>query len=288
MSPGTAVITLDGICQAQAAKTKECKTEITRAEFERLMDTLSLQRTGQAWQSVPPQARWQLAMQYSRLLVAGNEAEKQGLQNTPEGQSLIRFAQLEALTTELTRELQKKAKPTPEEMRKYYDGNPERFSELALQRIQIPILSKAEGKPDIEGLRKVAEDLRQRASAGGDFKALQAEAFKTIGQQDPPEVKLALQPELLLPPAHSVVRQLKPGEVSQVIQDAGGFYIYRLDATHLIPFEQEQVEIRDLLAGQTAQRELQKLIGSATPTLNPKYFEQAPQSSQANMPSTTR
>ncbi|MGH9530013.1 MAG: hypothetical protein ACRD2S_08875, partial [Terriglobales bacterium] len=62
MAANPAVITIKGVCEASAAErtpaTKsagpECKTVVTRAEFEKLVDTLK----------VPPQAEKQFATQY--------------------------------------------------------------------------------------------------------------------------------------------------------------------------------------------------------------------------------
>jgi hypothetical protein len=278
VAPEAVIITLNGVCAAPEAKPGDCKTTITRAEFETLMDVLSRQRTGQSWKTVPLQARLQLAMQYSRLLVVANAAEKQNLQGSPEGRELIRFSRLQALMEELTREYQRTAHPGPEEVRKFYDDNPERFTTLALERIQIPV-ANAQNDSDVAGLRKLAQDLRQRAAQGADFKTLQAEAYQKIAQSDPPEIKVILQPETLLAPAHNVVRQLQPGELSPVVQDQAGFYLYKLDARQKLSFEQEKDEIQELITGQTAQMEIQKLLGSAAPTLNPDYFGPAPQHS---------
>lgn len=268
VSPDAAVITLEGLCNTPSAETDKCKTVITRAEFETLMAVLSRQRNGQAQKAIPPEAKRELAIQYSRLLVFADQAEKQGLQDTPDGKELIRFVRLQALTEQMARALQQKAEPTPEEIKSYYEHNPERYTEWNLQRIVIPLSHKAEDQA-----KKVANDLRLRASAGGEFDALEKEAYAKVGMPNPPTAKLRLMPGTSLPEAHSAVYRLKPGEVSPVIEDSTGFYIYKLDSSSLVPLDRNETEIHELLVAQKTRQAAEKLIGSSTPTLNPEYFE---------------
>lgn len=275
VAPGAPVITVDGVCRTPSAKGSECKTVITRGEFERLITVLSRPRNGQAQKSIPPEAKRELAIQYSRLMLFADLAEKEGLQNTPEGRELIHFLRLQAMTEELARSLQQKAAPTPEEVRRYYDHNPERYTQWELQRIVVPRSANSENQPNKEELKKLAEDLRQRASQGSDFEVLQKEAYEKTGMEHEPGVKLVLVPGTSLPEAHSAVYRLKPGELSSIIEDPAGFYIYKLDASTLTPFDRNKAEIQELLAGQKAQETIRQLVESNKVHLNSNYFEPA-------------
>ena len=270
VAPGHAVITVDGVCKAPDAKTGECKTVITRTEFERLVAVLS--RNGQDQQAIPPQAKRQLAIQYSRLMLFADLAEKEGLQNSPEGEELIRFVRLQALTEELARTLQQKAVTTSEEVKNYYDHNLDRYTEWNLQRIVVP-LSTVESQAKQEELKQLAEEFRKRASNGANFDALQNEAFEKAGIKDPPSAKLVLKPGASLPETHSVVYRLKPGEMSNVIEDRTGFYIYKLESSNVVPLDQNKAAIEGLLAGQKAQEAIRKLTESNKVHLNSNYFE---------------
>jgi hypothetical protein len=288
VSPDAAVITLEGLCNAPHGETAECKTVITRAEFETLMTVLSRQRNGQAQKAIPPEAKRELAIQYSRLLVFADQAEKQGLQDTPDGKELIRFVRLQALTEQMARAMQQKAEPTSEEIKSYYEHNQERYTEWNLQRIVIPRSHKAEDQAKKESLKKLADDLRLRASTGGEFDALEKEAYARIGMPNPPTAKLVLMPGTSLPEAHSAVYRLKPGEVSPVIEDSTGFFIYKLDSSSLVPLDRNETEIHELLVAQKTRQAAEKLIGSSTPTLNPEYFEPVAQHPASNTPSPKR
>jgi hypothetical protein len=105
------------------------------------MSVLSRQRNGQAQQSIPPEAKRQLAIQYSRLLLFDDLAEKQGLQDTAEAKELIHLLRLQAMTEELGRSIQQKSAPTSAEIQSYYDHNPDRYTEWNLQRVVVPFKS---------------------------------------------------------------------------------------------------------------------------------------------------
>src|SRR3954463_8473160 len=85
--PATAaVLTIDGVCEPQAkapaaAKATSapkaatnCKTVITKAQFEQLANNLA--------PNITPQMKKQLASVLPRLMAMSNEAKKEGLENT--------------------------------------------------------------------------------------------------------------------------------------------------------------------------------------------------------------
>jgi hypothetical protein len=64
VAPDTPVITINGSCEnppADKASDANCKTVITRAEFEKIMDAVQ--------PNMPPRARRQFATRYSNALV---------------------------------------------------------------------------------------------------------------------------------------------------------------------------------------------------------------------------
>ena len=91
--PDAAVITLIGVCPAQpelgaakapAAETPaaDCKTVITKAEFESLIHNLT--------PNVTPQAKKQLAGMLPQLLAMSNEARKKGMDQTPQFEDRVK------------------------------------------------------------------------------------------------------------------------------------------------------------------------------------------------------
>ena len=88
--PDGAVITIQGLCDnppADKTKASGCKTVITRAEFEKLVDALA--------PNMAPPARRQLATRYAMGLVMAHEAHKMGLDQGPRFEELLRVARVQ-------------------------------------------------------------------------------------------------------------------------------------------------------------------------------------------------
>src|SRR6185312_14503320 len=102
VAPGTPVITIAGLCdKPSASKAADCKTVVTRAEFEQLVNTVA--------PTIAPPARKQLATQYGMALVMVHKAHQMGLDQGPKFQELMRVARIGVLTKELSQSLQDEA-----------------------------------------------------------------------------------------------------------------------------------------------------------------------------------
>ena len=77
-----------------------------------------------------------------------------------------------------------------------------------------------------------------------------------------------------LPPGHTSVLDLKPGEVSPVLVDPNGYFIYRLRSKGILSLDQARSEIREILCSQRAQTEMRNVIDSETATFDEGYFAQ--------------
>jgi len=286
--PNTPVITVEGLCAPGAAgsagaqsKTTAgakpgCKTVVTRAEFDQLAETLN----------VAPPMRRQLATAYPRLLLFAEQAKKEGLDKEPHYREMMRFASLQILAQDFTRAVQKNAANIPEaDLEQYYKNNQAKFQQADLQRIFIPRTKQHEPppanassqKPDTAAeeaaMKDLAEKLHQRAVAGEDFTKLQKEAFQAAGlKAAEPTVSLGKITRGNLPGTHEKVFDLKPGQVSELIADPGGYYVYKSVSQQEIPFAQAKAEIRTTLQAQRMQERMESLINSIHPQLNPEYF----------------
>jgi hypothetical protein len=282
----------------QASKTPaaDCKTVITKAEFERLANGLA--------PNVTPQLKHQLATVYPRLLAMSQAAEKKGLENTPRFKETMKFAKMQILTNELQHNIQEEAAKVPEQdITDYYKKNPEAYEQYNLDRLFVARLKQAESDAkENEGddkdekltpeqqkakeeqdkakeaqgeqeMTKLAESLRARAAAGEDFIKLQKEAFETAGMKiESPTINLPKIRRAGLPAAHAAVFDLKPGEVSQVISDSGGHYIYKLNSKEQIPQDQVKDEIKATLQNQRTREAMDKYQNSFQVETNEAYF----------------
>jgi hypothetical protein len=292
VAPTDPVITVSGVC-ADASKTGDsCKTVITKEQFEKLANSLQPNMT--------PPVRRQLATAYARMLVMSAEAEKRGLDKRPQFDETLRFARMQILSQQLTRDLQEESQKVPDvDIEKYYKENAGAYDEATLLRIFIPkskqipppklaapaakagtAAAKAKEKPidpaarekaAQEAMTKVAADLRARAVNGEDFEKLQKEAFVSAGlKSSAPPTKMDKVRQTTLPLSHKSVIDLKPGEVSAVIDDPSGHYIYKLVSKQTLSLDAVKPEIRNTMSSQRYRDAMQPF--QASPDLNHAYF----------------
>jgi hypothetical protein len=285
--------------KTSAAKTGtgDCKTVITKAEFERLATAVA--------PTVTPQVKKQLAGVLPRFIGMSSAAKKQGMDKTPQFEETVKFAKMQILTTQLQRKIQEDASKVPQEdIDKYYQANAATFEQFNLDRLFVPRTKQAGGEAAEEekdeekdaklsddakkakeaeekakaeegeqAMSKLAESLRVRAAAGEDFAKLQKEAFDAAGMKiESPTVNLPNVRRTGLPPAHVAVFELKPGDVSQVISDAGGHYIYKLNSKDHLSLDQAKNEIHSKLQNDRTREMMEKVSNSFKVETNEAYF----------------
>jgi parvulin-like peptidyl-prolyl isomerase len=285
----TPVITIEGVCQAPAAD-KSCRTVVTREEFERTTQALQPQ--------MPQQFQRQFANNYARLLVLAYQARQRSLEKTPRFDQLTQLSHMQILQQLLSQAVQDEAKNVPDaDLQKYYGENKANFEEAELVRLYVPKDRAPAPKPaaaktaggkslgaapakasaskadDDAFMKSVAAKLHARAVAGEDFDALQKEAFAAARlKAGSPSTKLGKITRSAVPSPHRAVFDLKPGEVSQLLAESNGFYIYKLVSRRDIPLEEVKEQIVNTLQGQRFQQKMQELMTSAKPQFNETYF----------------
>ncbi len=325
-----AVITVDGVCPAtpkpaaakgtaaaakpatakSATKPADCKTVITRAQFEKIANGVA--------PNITPQLKKQLASVLPKFIAMSAEARKRGLDKTERFKETVKFAQMQILTQELQQSIQKDAANVPEnEIAAYYKEHPENFEQYSLDRLFVPRTKQGDAlknedagagddddkdkakdadkdknaKPTDEeakakadeqkkkqeaaeaDMTKLADALRARAAGGEDFTKLQKEAFEAAGMKiESPTVNLPKVRRTGLPPAHAAVFDLKSGDVSQVISDTGGHYIYKVNGKEQLPLDQVKDEIHSTLQNQRTREMMDKVNGSFKSEVNEAYF----------------
>ena len=270
-----------------ATSTSDCKTEITRAQFDKFIKAV--------FPTTPPsQARRRIAMQYVGLLTAANEGAKLGVQNEPgfpdQVNQQLAIARLQVLAQDAQRKLQAEAQNVSDaEVKNYYDQNPSAFEEVTLTRIFVPrsptaapaATPAAQGatsspSPDAEA---VAKDARQQLVNGTDPEKVEKSAYDQLkNTTTPPTTKFGAKRRGTLPPAHEQkIFALKPGEVSDVISDSVGFVIYRIDSRQQLPFDQVKDEVKRKITQQRMEDAQQKMASATNKTeYNDAYFGPEP------------
>lgn len=283
VAPDAAVLTIKGLCSRPAsnagpeAANSACETVITRAQFEKLVDAIQ--------PAMDAQSKRQFATAYPQTLMMAHEAEERGLDKQPRFEERLRFARIQILSQELVHQIQEDAAQVPEtDIEDYYHKHTSEFEEGKLERIVIPNRRqmKSEGTSSAADAAKAAEDamaqeaeiLHQRALQGEDFTKLQKEAFAFAGVSgnNSPNPMMDNMRRRGLPLAHAAVFDLKPGQVSAVLSDATGHYIYKLDSKSIAPLDAVRQEIRNTLRRERVQRMIQSVQQPYTTEVNRAYF----------------
>src|SRR5580700_1147439 len=328
VSENAVVLTVKGVCAATpqtaaasktgasktvtAKKPADCKTEITRAQFEKLTSALQ-----PGANPLTPQQRRQLANQLPQLMALSEAAKAKGLDKSTQFLETMKFVKMRVLTSELQRTLQEDAdKVPPAKVTEYYKNNQEAYEQFSLDRLFIPRFKQAEPENKDQAketeklteeqqkakeaadqakreqgeqeLNKLADSLQARAAAGEDFAKLQKEAFEAAGTKVAnPTVNLPKVRRTGLPPAHAAIFDLKVGEVSAVISDNGGHYIYKVVSKEVLPLDQVKEEIHNKLKGEQLKEMMDKYTNSYQSVTNEVYFGPAPPAGPARRPRMT-
>jgi hypothetical protein len=283
VAPDAPVITINGLCDnppADKTAASDCKTVVNRDEFEKLVNAIQ--------PMMPPRARRQFAMRYADALVRAQKAQQMGLDQGPQFDLHMKLMRIQVLAQALNQAMQEKASQiSDKDIEDFYNANLVDYEEVDLQRVFVPLtqqlatpktkLSAAEeqkrSKAADATMKSEANKLHTRAVAGEPFKKLQAEAFLVAGiKTKSPTTSMEKTRRNSLPPSQVSVMDLKTGEVSAVLTDQSGYFIYKAGPKQTLPLDEAKEEIRGAMRTKRLQEGMQSIQQSATPTLSDSYF----------------
>jgi hypothetical protein len=289
VGPDDVVITLKNFCVDTAQQGDACKTAITRAQFDKLVDALQ--------PGMSPAIRRNLATRYATMLRMSTQAEKLGLDKQPKYDEMMRYARMQILSQQLSITLQQDAgKISDSDIEDYYKKNELNYEQATFARIFIPRAkqivnspatpmsrekatttpppppTEAQKKAAEQAMDKIAADVRERAAQGEDPDKLQKDAYVAAGLPgNAPNTKMEKVRRTTLPPNHQSIMDLKPGEVSQVISDPNsGHYVYKMISKDTLTIETLKPEIEKIISGQRYRDNMQGFQGNVD--LNDAYF----------------
>ena len=300
VKPDDPVITINGFCPSQTQPDDQCKTVITRAQFEKLAEALQ--------PDMPLPLRLKVADSYARFMRMADAAEKRGLDKTPAFEEEMRFARMQLLSQDLDHALRADANAISEaDLEDYYKKHEPSFEEATVARIFVPHAKQiaadddehadasqpgGERKTDnaetkkaaAAAMTKVAADLRARAMNGENPDKLQIEAYTIAGiPGTSPNTKMQKVRRDTLPPSHERVMEMKPGEVSEVFSDPGGaHFIYKMISKETLSVEDVKSEIREQISNQRYRESMKLFQGDVV--FNDAYFRPPAQSAPAQHP----
>ncbi|HEY7406486.1 MAG TPA: peptidyl-prolyl cis-trans isomerase [Candidatus Angelobacter sp.] len=269
------VITLKGLCAAEKSDNAgTCTTTISKDQFEDVLSAVSL--GGQAFS---PGAMRSVADNYVQNLVLADAAEKAGVDKDPRIQELLRIVRVRTLAEAYRRALEEKYRsPSPEEIQKYYQDNLSKYETVRAERLMIPKFNPRRPKDETGEFQKkaavVAAEIRERAANGEPLDRLQNDAFLKLGITPPailPETGLRRR-STFPPGVEAEVFSLKPGEVSKLQNETGGFVVYRLLDKPTYTLEQVKGEIVRDIYQRKMEVAVKGTLQSVTAEFNDQYF----------------
>ena len=270
------VITVEGVCGPGAAKAGPCRTVITRAEFEDLVEAVNPRMT--------KTERRQLAQNYGRMLALEGEAWRRGIEKKPQMQALLRYVRASALSGGAFRQVLREAGENSEAAQgEYFKANRAMYERFTLERLFIPAMKQqAQAKsleqaasddgidPSLEEMKALAEKMRARAAAGEDMAALEKEIAQQSGLPSVPQVEMNDVLRGTLPKEHNQAFELPAGAASALIADGTGYYVYKVVARKTPDFESVRQQVAVEMENQRAAAAMKNIEHVA---INDTYFE---------------
>ncbi|MFZ0285009.1 MAG: peptidylprolyl isomerase, partial [Terriglobales bacterium] len=248
----------------------------------------------------PARSRRSFADRNAHSLVMSQKAESMGLDKNENFEERMKLARIQILAQELGRALQEQASQiSDKDIDDYYHANQAKFEEVDVDRIYVPksrTPPESAKTPSEEQERKFQEEsekimkaeadkLRARAVAGTEFNKLQEEAFEAAGiKSGAPNTAMGKVRRNVLAQNQTIIMDLKPGEISPVITDPNGFFIYKVKAKSTVPLDQAREEIKGTLRSERMQEAMEAVNKSVTLTFDNDYFGPEPPSRGFMMP----
>jgi hypothetical protein len=272
ISPAAPVITVEGFCPGKQATGPDCKTEVSRAEFDKLAHALN--------PNMPDQTKRQLANVYWRMVVMTYFAKEKGIDKSTLAKETIpevlRFTEMQALSQLLARQLQEDAaNVSAADVQKYYSEHQGNYSVASLQRIFIPKMpASPQDKVNEAAAKAEGQKIATAAKApDADFTKLQKQAYEDLKvSATPPPVDLKDIHRDNIPAGQAKAFDLPPGQVSEAIDEPGGVYIYKVISKKTMTEAEVEPDIRKTLAQERMQASMEKLIGGMKADFNEAYF----------------
>lgn len=267
LSSDTPVITLNNVCAP--GTTGDCKTVITKGEFEKLMAAAT------AKASLTQAERKQIVQPFAQVVVLNATAEKQGLDKQPDVETMLKVARMSTLSKALIqRQIKEAQQVTPEQMDEYYKQHQNEYEEAKIERLLIPKIASGQNIDQAKA-KALAERLQKQAATAKGLDELEKQAYTELGlKQQPPPVDMGVHRRNQLPPAHQeAVFALSPGQITDVLEDPNAFYVYRVDTKTTVPEANLTNEIKNAIAQKKYGDHMRSIFNSVDATLNPDYFE---------------
>ena len=230
---------------AQAAVSKEDGDAYVKAHLKDFDEDFKVLTEGAKDQPTPEQME-KTKEQWGKIKAMAEKARKAGLEKDANIQVQLKFIRAKVLADMHSAELEKKLKPSPEELKKYYTEHPEADPEKIKKRAEDTLARIKKGE-DFATVAKEVSDDKSSAEKGGDMD------WFGKGEMDAAFEKAAF--------------SMQPGQTSDLVKSAFGYHIIQVQERRTVEKKdneskpvgpqakpedngpQEQVRVRHILIG---------------------------------------
>jgi parvulin-like peptidyl-prolyl cis-trans isomerase-like protein len=275
VAEGQAVITIRGLCtEADGSKGQpgnSCSKQITRKDFERLMNALN-----PGGQTISTSGRQNLAQAYVEALAFADAARKAGTEDTEEFREVMFWVRLRTVADLYRRNLQEKYRnPEPAEIDRYYQEHIDSFERVHLLRILVPRENSSGGDKNEFDKKALAaaQVARAQAVSGEALEQIQKDVYAGLRLEQPPATDLGTyQRADFLEKEAADVFSLQPGEVSPLETEIKSYVIYKVASKETLKEDQVKADIIHEIAQQKYRDALKAVMDSAQANFNEQYF----------------
>jgi hypothetical protein len=227
------------------------------------------------FKSIPTEQREGIKPKFAELMIMVARAKQAGMEKDDTVMMAQRFQRASYLANKAQQELHNTTQVTDDDMKAYYDGHKDQYSEIRARHILVMFPEQREQQPGAdkdkkdagnkpatkEEARKRAEDLLARVKAGEDFAKLAKEFSDDTGSAEQGgDLGFFRKDVSFVPEFKEAVFKLKPGEVSGIVETQYGYHIIKVDEQRIAPFDEAmKAELKDRLVDQKIQDRINAL-----------------------------
>ncbi len=255
--------------------------KFTAARIQQLRESLPAQFR----QVVSRMDNKQFLTSYAELLALSKLAEKEKLAEQEPYKGQFAFLRMNFLAQTYVEKLSKQIQPSQQDLLKYYDEHKGEYEEASVRAIYIAFSPSAD-KQDSSNTKKPLKEEQAKAKAEALLAELKKGAdFAKLAKENSDDTGSAEKGGDLGPIKHAssgipadvknAIFALKAGEVSQPLRQPAGFYLFKLENTRTLPFEEVAASITPMVQGMKMKEELDRIRSTVKVTYDNESFFQA-------------
>jgi peptidyl-prolyl cis-trans isomerase C len=253
--------------------------KITKSQFEAIMVQVVSQMPPERRAAAnSPDAKRQLAEQLAELKALAQEARRQKIDQTPDAKVQLAMRADQLVAGMLFQQISKEAKPTPADLKAYYDEHKNEWDSVTARHILIRFKGSAvplrDGEKDLtdeEALAK-AKDLRAQIVAGAKFEDIAKKESDDTGSGSNGGALGDFTRGRMVPQFEEAAFKLPVNEVSEPVKTQFGYHIIQVQKHETKSLAEATPEITEKIGPEMAQKGVDAIKNKTAITYDQNYF----------------